>query len=267
MESNLCCSICLNNSLDNNAQIEKMFTCCNHFFHKKCFYKANYHKSCVSCPLCNQKTYDRYEKRTYKISEMNQEILNQFKLIKKIIENTNINKNDFILSGSFAVYIFQLFCNKNPKWKYNDIDIYYSDNNTFKLESKSIIDSKLVIKNKEYNNKYKYKNTTSHIKQVNKIDVFNLDKVESNSESNSESITLKKYISFDFIKVKYNKLYSVVESFDLDCCKIYIKIIDEFIELYIHNDVYVDSFKLISNVTQDRIIKYKERGFNCEKFD
>lgn len=34
-----------------------------------------------------------------------------------------------------------------------------------------------------------------------------------------------------------------------------------------YNDVYVDSFKLISNVTQDRIIKYKERGFNCEKFD
>lgn len=263
------CAICIQEDTEVGMNVERMITKCNHFFHKKCFYTANRNNYLYICPLC--RTPDpalSYTIKEYISTEIPKQYKSIFKRIYKLAY-AHISHNDFysnfVISGSFAVYMYQvLFNKKTPDWIYSDIDIYYKngidiqDNN---INSKNIMyiltdDFDNECKNEENN----YYNTDEKIKSVKKYCAFPINNITKQTNS------IEKLENYDMIRiVNLHDLYKIVEDFDLDCCKIALEFIDNGgLRMYIHNSFYIDSYKIDKykkTNTLDRVKKYKSRGF------
>jgi hypothetical protein len=249
----LICSICYDNENDNYVSIAKMFTKCNHYFHKECFYRANRGKSNKTCPMCRSPHYKMYSIETYYLSEIKRvsaDIVEKLCYIKNILQN-----NKFVISGSFAVYTYQKLYGKNPKWEYGDIDVYIKkDNVNIENENLKLIQefSERETKCCGYCGNVSYQDNINYITNVKKYNVVG-----------------KTTFNMDLIQVDEIELYQIVESFYLDCCKIIIELKNDYINLIINNEFYVDSFLIKNNKekTLNRINKYRERGFNCYNYD
>jgi len=263
--SNIFCCICLDENSDNNHHIFKMITQCNHYFHKSCFYRANRGKSNISCPYCKSIQHDIYTREKYNYCQLNYDSLFVIRQIQKIMKNLYII--NYAISGSFAVHTHQTLHNFNPKWKYNDIDVYYN-NYMYNLYIPDImkIDNLIIMKSNNDNTDYtSYSRITSNIIDVNKLLVY----VKTNKSD--EEIVLKKIMSIDLIFVYNKKPYQIINNFDLDCCKISIVLLERDFKIYINNNFYIDSYKVLDIKNKDKIIKriekYRDRGFKCLDLD
>jgi hypothetical protein len=269
--NNIFCSICLDEESDNNHHIYKMVTQCNHYFHKSCFYRANREKNCISCPYCKTNYPITYTREKYNYSQLNYDTIFIIRQIQKITAKIGIT--NYAISGSFAVHMHQIFHQFGPKWKYNDIDIYYN-NYIYEIYIPEImkIDNLIIMKTNDESTEEKYKSYSyfsSLIKGVDKLSVY-IKKKKSNNKNDNE-IILQKILSFDLIYTYQRKPYEIIDTFDLDCCKISMTFNNYGIKMYIHNDFYVDSYKIIDKKNTEkiyeRIKKYRERGFLCMDLD
>jgi hypothetical protein len=191
------------------------------------------------------------------------EVANTFQIIKNICTLNNIDyKTDLVISGSFAVYVYQMVNNitfRKP-WKYNDVDIYYN-HQIYTRDYNKIVDGHLLVQkmspknNLTFNEQRTYEQ--NYIKNIQEVIAYDI------KNPNSE-------ISFDFINVKKDTdINRIVESFDLDCCKLYITMDEDSFKLHINEHFYRDKFVKYANeyrnrVTKHRVEKYRTRGFQCK---
>jgi hypothetical protein len=190
------------------------------------------------------------------------EVIKVFEIIKNICFINGINyKSNLIISGSFAVYIYQMVNNITPDilWKYNDIDIYYKQQippKEFNIIKDGVLlmqrispkNNELINKNRQYDQNY-----INNIQEIKAIDINNP----------------KNETSFDFINIKSNTdIDHIVEDFDLDCCKMFIKLQEDGFSLHVNENIQRDTYFRYSNwyrnqVTERRVEKYRARGFKC----
>lgn len=251
----LICSICLENENDNEIHIEKMITKCGHYFHKECFFRYNSTKNKKNCPMCMKYHYERYTCKIYTKEELyktDKYLHDTIFYIKNILNDCADN---FVISGSFAVYSYLKMHGRILHWKPTDIDVYIND---FSKKEKYIWE---YIKQK-YN-----LHKTTETNNYNCNEYFDLGCIREVEKLQNTDINLK----IDIIQIEKKFLHAVVENFDLDCCKISIGFYEDNIRFCINNDFYIDSYKYISensiNKTKERIKKYRERGFNCYDYD
>ncbi len=250
------CMICINE--DNDLQLERIITKCNHYFHKKCLYTQNYNKDVMKCPYCQEIYIDEYTTKMYSNTEIPKEYRLRIKSVKKLMKLNNIKK--YVISGSFAVYMYMLlFRKKTPGWKYGDIDIYYTDGDA---EIEETIDGLILyVQTDENDEKTKYKYNSEDIIYVDSYISFLLNDVSKNTEY------LKKLETYDLINIKHvDKPHHIVETFDIDASKIAMYVYSDCIEFYIHNSFYVDSYDDKKVRNENRIKKYRERGFELHKY-
>jgi len=269
--NNIFCSICLDEESDNNHHIYKMVTQCNHYFHKACFYRANRGKFCISCPYCKMNYPITYTREKYNYNQLNYDSMFVIRHIQKITRKIGIS--NYAVSGSFALYMHQTLHNLSTTWKYNDIDIYYNNfgYGTYIPEIMKI-DNLIIMKTNDESSEEKYKSyfgISPLIKSVDKLSIYVKKKKNNNNDDNE--VVLQKILSFDLIYTYHRKPYEIIDTFDLDCCKVSMIFREENIKMYIHNDFYVDSYKIIdmknAEKTRERVRKYRYRGFLCSDLD
>ena len=256
------CPICLEED-ENNCNY-KMITQCNHYFHKSCFYRANRDKDLIFCPYCKTLNNNTITCEKYSFIQINTSILKNIEIIKKFTYMIGIK--NYAISGSFSVYLHQLLHLQSSKWTYNDIDIYYYSDYNIIIPEIMIFDNIIVkYENSKKSKINSYKNRSSissYIKNLNKLSFYYC----LNDDSDSD-IILKKIFSIDLISIYIEKPQEIIKFFDLDCCKVSFITLDKEIKMYIDNNFYVDSYKIlnINNVkkTLERVKKYRARGFKC----
>ena len=264
--NNVFCSICLDEESDNDHHIYKMVTQCNHYFHKACFYRANRGKFSISCPYCKMTYPITYTRERYNYNQLNYDTMFVIRQIQKITRKIGIM--NYSVSGSFALHMHQTLHQLGPTWKYNDIDIYYN-NYMYETYIPEImkIDNLIIMKTNDESTEEKYKSyfgISPIIKSIDKLSIY-VKKKRSNNKN--DEVILQKILSFDLIYTYHRKPYEIIDSFDLDCCKIAMTFNNSDIKMYIHNDFYVDSYRIINKKTRERIKKYRERGFLCFDLD
>jgi hypothetical protein len=180
---------------------------------------------------------------------------------------------NYAISGSFALYMHQTLHQHGPTWKYNDIDIYYN-NYMYGLYIPEImkIDNLIIMKNNDENTQEKYKSylgISPTIKSVDKLSIY--VKKKNYDKNKNDEVVLQKILSIDLIYTYYRKPYEIIDTFDLDCCKVSMTFNNSDIKMYIHNDFYVDSYKIMNeknaDKTRERVRKYRSRGFLCLDLD
>jgi hypothetical protein len=256
------CPICLEEDIDNSNY--KMITQCNHYFHKSCFYRANRDKDLIFCPYCKTLNNNTLTCENYSFIQINPIILKNIEIIKKFTYTVGIK--NYAISGSFAVYLHQFLHLQSSLWNYNDIDIYYYTNDSINIPEIMVFDN-IIVKNQNLkkSNISSYKNKSSissYIKNLDKLSFYYC----LNNDTDSD-LVLKKIFSIDLISLYVDKPYEIIKFFDLDCCKVSFITLKNEIKMYIDNNFYVDSYKIlnINNVkkTLERVKKYRERGFKC----
>lgn len=259
-QTEICC-ICLESSV--SIKLDKMYTTCNHFFHKKCLYKACKDNEKFRCCVCRVwQRFPLYEKENIEWYQIDKNIKLKLLKIEKAMGILCPNTTEYVISGGFSVYMMQKLRGKSPSWKAGDVDIYIPDDSDFLLNYKvkglKIVFNDMSIKIDEYYDKNKYKNCTKYNYTLNNITTVIKYTV----------CTGDGFFHMDLIFVKNpNKIYRIVEEFDLDCCKVAFKINRSNIKMYIHRDFYIDGFKLKNNdfenkKTELRIKNYRNRGFS-----
>lgn len=264
-KSQLTCCICYDNDKDNNLHCEKMFTQCGHYFHKACYARANRKKNEIKCPYCQTICPISYENKYYDMNQLKELSIHHYEVMKNIIKIMyELNIYEYSISGSFAVHLHQMLHHKNPKWMYNDIDIYsnYDFHNNIGTAKQT---RKFLLLELEKDIEYQPTYLSSNIIQKNSKYGIYLKKKEENK------IELNQILLLDFVTVIdcFNTPDKIISSFDLDCCKIAITVSNNIIKFYIHNDFYVDSYRIQNNciTTMNRVNKYRNRGFNCENLE
>lgn len=267
MNINMNCAICLQDENEVSSFTERMITKCNHFFHKTCFYKANLDFENIICPLCRTPCPSEYTIKNYLYSEIPKNIRGIFKRILKIATvNTNSKSHkefyeNFVVSGSFAVYIHHLlFTKTTPNWLYGDIDIYYKNPSDIENETLNINNVLYVNTTTENATETTYTYKNKKIISVKKYSSFSLNNITKDTEF------IQKLENYDLINVKNDTVYNIVKTFDLDCCKVALQFTrNGGLIIYIHNSFYIDSYKIINKEKADntmkRVEKYKKRGF------
>jgi hypothetical protein len=164
--NNLICSICLDDTQNN---LPKMITQCNHFYHRHCYHRANYKKVEYSCPYCRQLNPMQNLIEIYQQSQIPDSLLFYFKLIKDLVRNFKLEK--YFISGSFAIFLYQTLHQMNPKWKFNDIDIYYFSKDEIQIEKYIPYGNYLIINETttEFTDQY---NAMLCVRSVNKISIY-----------------------------------------------------------------------------------------------
>jgi hypothetical protein len=256
------CPICLEEDIDNRKY--KMITQCNHYFHKSCFYRANRDKDLIFCPYCKTLNNNTLTREKYSFIQIDKNSLKNIEIIKKFTDTIGIK--NYVISGSFAVYLHQFLHLQNLLWNYNDIDLYYYSNINI-IIPEIIIFNNIIIKKETSQRSIinSYKNNpsiSSYIKNLDKLSFYYC----LNNDTDSD-LVLKKIFSIDLISIYLEKPREIVKFFDLDCCKVAFITLKNEIKMYIDNNFYVDSYKILSinNVkkTLERVKKYRERGFKC----
>jgi hypothetical protein len=270
INNNIFCSICLDEESDNNHHIYKMVTQCNHYFHKACFYRANRGKFYISCPYCKTNYPITYTRERYNYSQLNYDTMFVIRQIQRITAKIGIM--NYAVSGSFALHMHQTLHQLGPTWKYNDIDIYYN-NYMYEIYIPEImkIDNLIIMKTNDESTEEKYKSyfgLSPLIKGVDKLSIY-VKKKKSNNKN--DEVVLQKILSFDLIYTYQRKPYEIIDTFDLDCCKVSMTFNNSDIKMYIHNDFYIDSYRIINQKnaekTRERVKKYRSRGFLCMDLD
>lgn len=136
MSNSLLCAICLDNENDNDANVDKMLTRCNHYFHKQCFYRTNYDKFTPSCPLCRKVHTSMYETYLFPYSEVSDKDCKTILTLRKFTKTIGID--EYIVSDGCAVYMFQQLTGKRPKWENTDIDIYHASSKKVFFDSEHV---------------------------------------------------------------------------------------------------------------------------------
>jgi len=246
------CSICL----DDDSSKEFYITSCNHIFHKECLLKTNtspdyicQYFTHISCPMCRNQL-SLYKTNTYKFSYniLSNDCYLLVRRILKTIKDLHLNKDYVFISGGFSTALYSKLTNKNKKFEYSDIDIYYIDyDNLYERNIKSSYftscDLKLNIKNIKKNYSNDYDRST--------YDIIYLYPYKKHDKNIKETIDI------------------MFTSFDLSCCKTAFTIKDDYIQFYIHEDYFLNKVNLCSHSlfrTGMRIEKYKKRGYTFEKF-
>ena len=262
----LVCCICYDTTNDTDRKKEKMFTQCGHYFHKSCYARANRNKIDVKCVYCQTLCPNNFENQYYDF--------NQVRLLSSshcnILENTTLLMNElkirnFVISGSFAVHLYQTLHQYNPEWIYNDIDIYTGSGLLSKVGQTSQTKNFVLL-----NNFYDTENISSSSAVLSDIIIAGAKyNIYSKSKRNKTDIDLNHILTLDFIETSNNNPEKIISSFDLDCCKIAITIEDNIVKFHIHNDFYVDSYSVKNNLkkTISRVKKYRGRGFKCFNLD
>lgn len=260
------CAICL----DEDATKEFFVTDCNHVFHHECLLQTKgitknvlirrNEFTIMNCPLCRQKiSLFNLNYKTFCCEVFDNDIFLQIKSIYKHITSLHLNKKYVFISGGYATALYSKLTNKNTKFEFTDIDIYYIDyHNLYKKDP-----------NHAYNN---CKTRSSNIKDVHK----------GNFLFNKEAPFCKSYdvifldsisdIGYDdtpnYTNILETSILKTFAGFDLACCKVAFVIIDDYIKFYIHSDYYRKSVNLCeysTEKTEQRIKKYKERGYEFNK--
>jgi hypothetical protein len=254
--------------MEDNSKKEYFTTTCNHIFHKECLLKtydyntvnANHKKydkyKILSCPMCRCKlSIDIIDTKTFACEILSVDIYTIIKNINKKIKELHLNKKHIFISGGFATALYSSLTNKNTKFEYNDIDIYYAD----------------------YDDLYDYKITKHYELNCNSI-TSNIKSIQTHTSSEYDRML------YDFIflnvHIKSFTLINVIDytfqTFDLSCCKIAFTINDNSLTFYIHNDYYLNKANICGLsmfYTGQRMEKYKKRGFifddctSCCHFD
>jgi hypothetical protein len=257
--SQLICCICYDTNNDDNPHCEKMFTQCGHYFHKACYARANRKKQDTKCPYCQIICPIIYENKYYVMVQLRELSIEHYAVIKNITKiMRELYVNEYTISGSFAVHLHQMLHHKKPQWSYNDIDIYLNYDFSKNIGSSKQTKNYILMEMKE-NKKYSNFSSSNMFQYNSKYGIY-LKKKESDIK-----IELKQILLLDLVKVNTTNPSKIISSFDLDCCKISITISDNIIKFYIHNDFYVDSYTIQNSyvTTINRVIKYRNRGFNC----
>lgn len=276
------CSICL----DEDTKIDYI-TQCNHLFHKKCFFKANYKKLITMCPMCRHSYITvSFSKEIHMFQKIPDDIQNTLVGVKDVLESMDIS--EYFIGGSFIINLYQRL--KNAKrdvsnWKIDTIDIYTGED----IQSPttlSLLDH-LIVPKHSYSSPIKLnaKKSTSYEKQIEEFIRYEIYKVDSLNENTlTKVINLNIYKTYRDISQTDECIDAFFSTIDLDCCKIlanfytkqfdcncsdeeYCSRCDDYgpdIIFYIANESYVDSISCDYKCQESRIKKYIERGFECK---
>ena len=252
------CAICL----DDNSQKEFYVTICNHIFHKECIlktkvlndsvavYKSDF--TLIQCPLC-RKNLSMYN-LNYKIfysGILENTIYNELLSIYSKIKDSHLNTNYTFIGGGYAVALYNKLTNKNTKYNFNDVDIYYIDYDN--LYENNIIE--------RYNTETGCKFKTPFLKSIKK-QIIKLN----NKVFETDILYIKKSTYVNKIE---DSIMSVFNNTDLSCCKVAFTLTDNIIKFYIHSDYYKNTAHICNyslKKTKKRITKYQERGYNFDYF-
>jgi hypothetical protein len=263
----LVCCICYDNTNDKDRKKEKMFTQCGHYFHKSCYARANRNKINVKCVYCQTLCPNVCENQYYDLNQVRSLSQSHCNILENILLLMNELKiRNFVISGSFAVHLYQTLHQHHPEWIYNDIDIY-TESGLLLSKFGQIAQTKNFVL---LNDCYDTENNSSSSAVLSDIIMAGAKyNIYSKTKKNKTDIDLKHILTLDFIETSNNNPEKIISSFDLDCCKIAITIEGNIIKFHIHNDYYVDSYsvKNSSNKTFSRVKKYRNRGFKCLNLD
>ena len=255
--SQITCIICYSSDNENGP---KMFCqSCTKCFHKSCYGRANMQKDIPICPYCRIFIPVHCENEYYHLSQIDELIgtIHSKRLtdVKKYMKESKID--DYVISGSFALYLYLLFHRKKPIWVPGDIDIYTKHN--FSKYFGLAIQTKNFVTLKVANKTQNYLYTSNIVIENSKYNIY----------QKNERDDLRKIFTIDFVFVYTTCPSKIISSFDLDCCKIAMTISNDVIKFYIHNDFHVDSYIIKNNseTTIKRVKKYRERGFNCYNYE
>lgn len=257
------CSVCLDEKSDHDNSVYKMITQCNHYFHKKCYYRANRDKVQHNCPYCRAVNPSCLTSEIYSFFQIPKSHFNNINLINIICLKIGIT--NYAISGSFALHLHQTLHNQPPKWDYNDIDVYYSGFDSKRILNIMLSGEYIIFKKNIFQHNDNYPKISPEIKDITKLTVY------TKISNENEDFILKKIFSIDLISVHQSNPYNIINYFDLDCCKISFIYGYSALNFYINNDFYVDSYKIphISRkyATLNRVKKYRARGFLCENIE
>jgi len=246
------CSICL----DDDSTKEFYVTSCNHIFHKECLLKTNTSVNYldnifthISCPMCrNQLSLHKIHTYKFSYNILSNDDYLMIKKIARTIKELHFNKNYIFISGGFSNALYSKLTNKNKKFEYNDIDIYYIDyDNIYEkgLNSRYFSSCELNL----------------HIK--------NIKKNYSNDYDRTSYDIIYLYPTNKYVKNIKQTIQSMFESYDLSCCKTAFIFKDDYIQFYVHEDYFLNKVNLCSYslfCTGNRMEKYKKRGYTFDKF-
>lgn len=293
------CSICLEKIFP-KSDSRLILTNCNHIFHLRCIYLANYNKSEIRCALCRAEIkIEDIEKVKYNLNESELKIFPELSDIYNIMENENnfewvengdLGIKSWFISGGYGVYLYQKLIDKNIFCTYTDINIYSSNENIFFKSNGKIAKINLKegdIEPLKYDTQYidfcvplkigKLKRSTNE--NFLQVANENFSSVLKNTNVISEMCQINTETKINICKLnnilKYEKnkkrIYSIVSEFDTSCCKIGVIIKKKkgllTLKFYIHKDFWCNIYKENSINTEYRILKYKLRGYDLIKFD
>lgn len=248
----LTCSICLEEITNFNT---KKTLSCEHMFHKNCI--NNYINNNYKCPICRNDKSSNIIINSTKELNLFQKIklknnsfvdkLKKFFTIPQLLEfMTYLNKNT-IISGSFILSTIL-----NEDYSNNDIDIYVDNEFDYIRLLKFLVRSKYILNDQSINNiAYNYLDFLNSKNLIIYVDTF------FNNNNNS--------IKIDLIYCKSNTQV-ICNCFDLDIVKNYY----DGYNFYVYNLTkllykidYIENNRITEKV-KNRIIKYRNRGFNID---
>jgi hypothetical protein len=202
--------------------------------------------------MCRRPHYEKYTVEQYNIDElMKQGLGSEMVLMKSIIQRSTKYRANFIISGSYAVFMYQKLHNKNPKWEYGDVDIYT-------LKDFELRETHPGAKIRDLSCTYDmvgYRYLSKVLWRKMDIKYVKQYKIEGEKTFNVDIIHIE--------GIKKERLYTLVDNFDLDCCKIAVEMKGKMVIFYIRNTFYADSYTMQGNKTEERKRKYRSRGFKC----
>jgi hypothetical protein len=294
------CSICLEKIFP-KSDSRIIVTTCNHIFHVRCIYLANYNKSEIKCALCRaEMKVENIEKIKYLLNANELKIFPELFDIYNLMENPSddfdwINNGElglksWFISGGYAVYLYNKLIEKKYFASYTDINIYSVNPNVFFKSNNKIAKINLKggeIESSKYESKYidycvplkigKLRRTTNE--NFLKVENENFSSLLNNTNMISEMCHINNEIKLNICKLnnilKYeknkNRIDSVISEFDLSCCKIGVIIKKSHgllsLKFYIHKDFWCNIYNKNGVESDHRIVKYKLRGYDLMEFN
>ena len=293
------CCICLEKTFPKSEHAILM-TPCNHIFHKKCIILANFNKTVSRCSLCRAELdLPNIEKIKYQLNETELNTFPELQDLYNLMDNfdeldwVNLDGElllkSWFISGGYAVYLYLKLIEKKAMCFYGDnINIYTVNNNIFFNNLKvNLHDLKNNIK---YDSKFIEFNAHVKIGKLKRTRNENFLSVKKDHESDfssvldctkmiSESVHIEKKTNIEISKIncllKYSKnkdrIFDILNEFDLSCCKIAIMIKKTrgllTLKFYIHKDFWCNIYSSNVDCMSNRLFKYKLRGFDLIEFE
>ena len=288
------CSICLENLLSRECIVLD----CNHIFHKKCIYYANKDKSENKCSLCRSivtiPNITKIKTRAVISDSYTQSIINDVVCLMDGNDTTaefekyfysDIVKKSWFVSGGFALFLYKRLIELDESYNHS-----YSNINIYTFQDYIIFKDKCIHVNdfESSDNKYVRSDLIEYVKSINIDSKLEFSKIKTIS-INGNSLDKNQKISviettgclpIDFIRLNNNStenvyglkniLIDVFKKIDLSCCKIAVRIVREqeneyTFKFYIDKAFYYEKYKVLYKDTEERVIKYRYRGFTLDE--